>query len=169
LGSSTQEYTGRIVTVKCLYNLDDLQTVVDMSLAVRQAEVARAEAIAAEELLRFWVWLRTQEVAPTITALRRQADLIRSGELELLRARLGHLSSQDFQDVEAALRATVNKLLHHLMVHLRSAAPSGSGYHEIESIRTMFALDAASTMGRRDDGLTMRLAMSRTGSQDELR
>jgi glutamyl-tRNA reductase len=126
-----------------LYNIDDLQSVVEKSLAVRQAEVARAEAIVAEEVERFSAWLRTHELRPTITALQRRAEVIRAGELERLRARLSHLSAEDFQAVEAALRSTVNKLLHPPMAHLRAAAASGNGHQEVESIRTLFGLDEA--------------------------
>src|SRR5207302_3501345 len=80
----------------------------------------------------------------------------RAGELELLRSRLAHLSPQDFQAVEAALRAAVNKLLHRPIVHLRCAAASGNGYHEVESIRAIFGLDEASETGREGDGATGR-------------
>jgi hypothetical protein len=52
------------------------------------------------------------------------------------------------------LRATVNKLLHPPMVHLRTAAASGNGDHEVESIRTMFALEEAAAIGWRGDRST---------------
>jgi glutamyl-tRNA reductase len=126
-----------------LYNIDDLQAVVDKSLAVRQAEVERVEAIVEEEVHRFTVWLRTLEVGPTITALQRRSEMIRAGELEQLRSRLSHLSPQDIQAVESALRATANKLLHPPIMYLRSAAESGNGHHEVESIRAIFGLDEA--------------------------
>src|SRR5690242_6108299 len=56
-----------------LHNIDDLQSVVNNCLAVRQREVELAEAIVAEEVQRFSAWLRTHEVRPTITALQRRA------------------------------------------------------------------------------------------------
>jgi glutamyl-tRNA reductase len=124
-----------------LHDIDDLQSVVDKCLAVRQADVERAEAIVEEEVQRFSAWLRTQAVRPTIAALQRRAESIRAGELERLRSRLSHLSAQDFQAVEAALRATVNKLLHPPMAHLRAAAACGNGHQEVESIRSVFGLD----------------------------
>jgi glutamyl-tRNA reductase len=124
-----------------LYNIDDLQAVVDKSLALRQSEVERVDAIIEEEVHRFLAWLRTQEVGPTISALQRQAEQIRGREMEQLRARLAHLSPEEFQQVEAAVRGVVNKLLHRPMIHLRSAAASGNGYHEVESVRAIFGLD----------------------------
>jgi glutamyl-tRNA reductase len=132
-----------------LHNIDDLQSVVDNCLAVRQGAVERAEGIVKEEVERFSAWLRTQEVRPTITALQRRAESIRADEMERLRARLSHLPPQDFQAVEAALRATVNKLLHPPMAHLRAAAADGNGHQEVEAIRTLFGLDGAPQRCRR--------------------
>jgi len=127
-----------------LYNIDDLQAVVEKSLALRQSEVERVDAIVEEEVHRFLVWLRTQEVGPTISALQRHAEMISAREMDQLRARLAHLSTDEFQHVEAAVRSVVKKLLHQPMVHLRSAAASGNGYHEVESVRAMFGLDGGS-------------------------
>jgi glutamyl-tRNA reductase len=146
-----------------LYNIDDLQSVVEKSLAVRQAEMERVEAIVEEEVQRFTVWLRTQEVGPTIRALQERAERIRAAELESLRGRLGHLSARDFQAVEATLRAAVNKLLHPPIIHLRAAAASGNGYHEVESIRTIFGLDEEqqSEVGTRKSELGSRNSSDR--------
>jgi glutamyl-tRNA reductase len=124
-----------------LYNIDDLQAVVEKSLSVRQSEVEQVEAIVEEEVRRFSVWLRTQEVGPTIAALQRRAEAIREGELERLRNRLSHLRADDVKVVEATVRGVVNKLLHQPIIHLREAAASGNGYHEVEAIRAIFGLD----------------------------
>jgi len=128
-----------------LYNIDDLQAVVDKSLALRQSEVERVDVLVEEEVERFLAWLRTQEVGPTITALQQHAERIRTREMELLRERLGQLSPEEFQQIESSVRGVVNKLLHHPMVHLRTAAASGNGYHEIESIRAIFGLDGTAS------------------------
>jgi glutamyl-tRNA reductase len=124
-----------------LYNIDDLQAVVEKSLALRQSEVERVEAVVEKEVHRFLVWLRTQEVGPTIAALKQRAETISDSELTRLRSRLGHLSTEDFQAFEATLRGVANKLLHRPIVHLRGAAASGNGYHEMEAIRAIFGLD----------------------------
>lgn len=143
-----------------LYNIDDLQTVVDKSLAVRQSEVERVEAIVEEEVLRFSVWLRTQEVSPTIAALQRRAESIRDGELERLKSRLGHLSPSDMQAIEASVRGIMNKLLHRPIMHLREAAASGNGYQQVESVRALFGLEDGSNA--ESGGQAVR----RSGAQD---
>jgi glutamyl-tRNA reductase len=60
-----------------LYNVDDLQNIVQENLARRGAEMARAEAIVAEELARFTGWQRSRRAIPTVVALRQRFDDIR--------------------------------------------------------------------------------------------
>ena len=61
--------------------MDDLQGIVSENLARRGAEIARAEAIVAEELARFTSWHRSRRAIPTVVALRQRFDDIRRAEL----------------------------------------------------------------------------------------
>src|SRR5688572_32900950 len=63
-----------------LYNVDDLQGIVNENLTRRTAEVDQAEAIVAEELLRFSSWRRSRGAIPTVVALRQRFDEIRRSE-----------------------------------------------------------------------------------------
>ena len=64
-----------------LYDIDDLQGVVNSNLAERQKEAARAETIVAEEVERMLARLKVQEVAPVIVSLQEQFEAIRSTEV----------------------------------------------------------------------------------------
>ena len=59
-----------------LYDIDDLEAVVHETSRGREAEFAKAEAIAVEEA-RFREWLAARDVAPTIASLRERAEAIR--------------------------------------------------------------------------------------------
>ena len=71
-----------------LYNIDDLQATVRENLARRASEVARAEAIVAEEVEKFAGWLRSRGAIPTVVALRQRFEAIRRSELERLEFKL---------------------------------------------------------------------------------
>ena len=71
-----------------LYNVDDLQTIVQENLSRRSSEVERAEAIVSEELAKFAAWLRSRGAVPTIVALRERFDRIRRSELNRLDGKL---------------------------------------------------------------------------------
>ncbi|MCS6777834.1 MAG: glutamyl-tRNA reductase [Chloroherpetonaceae bacterium] len=93
-----------------LYNIDDLQAVVLEAARGRMAEIARAEAIVAEEAARFLAWYRSRAVAPVIAQMRARLEQIRQGDLQILRTRLSHLSEADWAAVEAATRAMMNRI-----------------------------------------------------------
>ncbi|HTE19009.1 MAG TPA: glutamyl-tRNA reductase [Armatimonadota bacterium] len=128
-----------------LYNIDDLQEVVEKSLAGRQAEAGRVEALLEEDLKKFQAWLRGLEVGPTIQQLQRLAEQILDSEQARVGGRLSHLSQRDREVVDTLVRGVVNKLLRPPILHLKEAANSGNGYHEVENVRAIFGLDRRET------------------------
>src|SRR5712664_2448508 len=72
-----------------LYDIDDLQGVVNANLREREKEAGNAEAIVAQEVERMQARLKAQEIAPAIVSLREQWEDIRAAEIEKVRAKLG--------------------------------------------------------------------------------
>ena len=105
-----------------LYDIDDLEAVVHETSRGREAEFAKAEAIAVEEAARFREWLAARDVAPTIASLRERAEAIRRGELAKASARLAGLSERERSTVDSLTSQIVNKLLHEPIVRLKEAA-----------------------------------------------
>jgi glutamyl-tRNA reductase len=125
-----------------LYDVDDLERVVQESIAGRQDEAARAEALAAEAADAFRVWRLSRDVVPAITALRRHAEHIRETELTRARARLAGLSPSERLAVESLTTQIVNKLLHVPTVRLKEAAATSNGAARVETVRELFDLEA---------------------------
>jgi glutamyl-tRNA reductase len=122
-----------------LYDIDDLEAVVNESLSGRRREAARAESIVVEEAERFRDWQASLDVVPAIASLRDWAERIRSGELAKAEGRLGGLSDSERQTVESLTTQIVNKLLHLPIVRLKQAAATeGAGY--VEVARHLFGL-----------------------------
>ncbi len=71
-----------------LYNIDDLQAIVGENMARRTSEVDRADVIVRAEVDRFKTWMQSQEVVPTVVALRQRFEAIRQAELQRLEPRL---------------------------------------------------------------------------------
>ncbi len=80
-----------------LYDVDDLQGVVQANLKERQKEASKAEAIVEQEIGQFHLWLGNLEVKPTIIALRRKLEEIRQQELDKTFGNLKDLTSQPAQ------------------------------------------------------------------------
>jgi glutamyl-tRNA reductase len=124
-----------------LYNIDDLQSIVDTNLGRRRDELPRAEALIAEGLDEFWSWYASLAVVPTIRALRDHGEALRQEELEKALRRLSHLAPEDRAAVEALTRALLNKLLHAPTVRLRQAAGNGRGTAVLDLVRYLYELD----------------------------
>jgi glutamyl-tRNA reductase len=126
-----------------LYNVDDLQATVRENLARRASEVARAEAIVAEEVERFAAWFRSRGAVPTLVALRQRFDAIRRAELERLDFKLAPLSPDARARVEEVTRLIVEKLLLTPTEQLKSAGDADSVAAYSETLARLFALNDA--------------------------
>jgi len=65
-----------------LYTVDDLAQVVESGLESRQSAVVDAEAIIAERVESYLLWLQTRESVPVIRSLRDSAERTRRHEIE---------------------------------------------------------------------------------------
>ena len=124
-----------------LYDIDDLQEVVDASLASRRQEGESAEAMVAQEARSFGSWLASLDVVPAITQLRARAEEIRRAELVRAEGRLGRLSAADRNVVESLTSQIVNKLLHLPTVRMKEAAAGADGAVYADAVRRLFDLD----------------------------
>jgi glutamyl-tRNA reductase len=122
-----------------LYDIDDLQAVVEENRNSRRQEVASVERIIEEAVARFSAWLRERGVVPTVAALRERADSVRDDEIERTLRKLPDLSAKERVAVEAMANALVKKLLHDPIDRLKG--PDGERY--VGPLRELFALDGA--------------------------
>ncbi|HEU4942051.1 MAG TPA: glutamyl-tRNA reductase [Gaiellaceae bacterium] len=104
-----------------LYDIDDLQSVVEETLTGRRGEAIRAEAIVAAEGERFRAWLASLDSVPAIASLRDRAEAIRRRELAKMSPRLAGLSERERHAVESLTNQIVNKLLHQPIMRLKEA------------------------------------------------
>ncbi len=124
-----------------LYDVDDLERVVEESVAGRRTEAVRAEAIVADEAERFRDWQLSLDVVPAIASLRALAESIREDELARAEGRLGSLSPSQRRAVESLTAQIVNKLLHLPTVRMKEAAAAADGVLYADAIRHLFALE----------------------------
>lgn len=124
-----------------LYDIDDLGKVVEQNILGRQTEADAAEVIIAEEVEKLMARLRTREAAPIIVAFQNQLDQIRESEMQRARAKLGPLTPQQEEALEAMTKAMMAKVAHGPITEVRRLAASGDGWRTIEDIRRMFRLE----------------------------
>jgi glutamyl-tRNA reductase len=123
-----------------LYDIDDLERVVEESVAGRREEAVRAEAIVAEEAERFRAWQLALDVVPAIASLRALGESIRATELARAERRLGSLSPSQRHAVESLTTQIVNKLLHLPTVRMKEAAAAADGAMYADAVKHLFDL-----------------------------
>ena len=123
-----------------VYDVDDLQAVVDRNSEDRSAAAAAGEAMMGPAVFEFMGWLSTLHVAPLIKEVRDEAERVRRHELARALNRLD-LSPEDAEAVERMSRTLVNKLLHGPIQELKALAESGSPLDSAEVRRRLLALE----------------------------
>jgi glutamyl-tRNA reductase len=100
-----------------LYNMDDLQSVVNANKAARRDEIPKAESIIDHYVEEWEHWLQQQRVTPTISTLARYFEDARQRELD----RHDGLSEEERSRLEAFSKGLIKKLLHDPITNLRDA------------------------------------------------
>ncbi len=122
-----------------LYDIDDLQAVVERNLSTRAKEVPRALEIVDEEIHRFARWLGQLDALPTVSALRAHGEEIVEQVLSENAERWDSASPRDLARVEAIARAVMSRLLHEPTIRLRSLGED-RGHASLQLVRELFAL-----------------------------
>jgi glutamyl-tRNA reductase len=127
-----------------LHDMDDLQQLVERNLSGREAEARRAEGVLRAELARFDRWLATQDVTPTIAALRARGNEIVERVLAENEARWEGLTAADRGRLQAMARAIASRLLHEPTLRLKRSGADDDAYAKVAALRQLFGLDPES-------------------------
>jgi glutamyl-tRNA reductase len=145
-----------------LFDIDDLNGVVDKNLAERKKAAVRAEEIIEEELEEFMKWLGTQFIVPTISALKKWGEEIKQKEIKRALNRLGEISEHDRKVVCSLANSIVNQILHLPVTQLKGYALTTEGHLYTEILQNLFNLDVPGQKPKkqlvsRHPGETLRL------------
>ncbi len=124
-----------------VYDIDDLQNVVDSNLAERKKEAEKAEKIIEEELEAFSDWVKSLQVKPLLVNLRGAIEKIKDQELAELKKRVSSLSEKDEKLIEAFANALVNKFLHNPTIFLKEVGSGEESYVYLEAFKRIFNLE----------------------------
>jgi glutamyl-tRNA reductase len=129
-----------------LYDIDDLQRLTERNVKTRLDVAQQAEDIVSSEVARMEAKLRERDVTPTIVSLQEQLETIRQDVLVRYRGRLGRLTPEQEDAIEALTRGIVNKIAHGPISEMRkqaAVAAAGESLRDGELasvVRRMFRL-----------------------------
>ncbi len=124
-----------------VYDIDDLEQVVDANKKQRQREAAFAEQIVNEEVGKVMRRLASRDVVPTIVALEDRLNRIRASETERYHGRLASLSPEQREAVDSLTRGIVNKIIHGPITELKSGAGQPGHGSLVHMVRKIFGIE----------------------------
>lgn len=125
-----------------VYDIDDLNGVIDDNLEARNREAIKAERLVDESVISFEKWRRELRVVPTIIALKDKLNKIAQDEIKkTLNTSLKHLSEKDARAIERMSEALISKILHDPINFLKDSGPHRDESTYLNFSRTLFNLD----------------------------
>ena len=142
-----------------LYNIDDLQQIVDDNLGRRRAQLPQAESIVSQGVEDYWAWYSSLAVVPTIRALRDRGEQMRRAPVVGLDAKAPVTQRGDARPIVHAV-----PVLRHRRIDLLQAGDGDAGAHQAEQRDRMpppVARAVARECGRRTQrlGAALRIAL----------
>jgi glutamyl-tRNA reductase len=124
-----------------VYDIDDLQGIVESNKEERKKEVQKAEEIVIQGVKAFNQWLNSLDVVPTILALRGRMEEIRRREIEKTLSLLKNVSEEERKALDLLTNSIINKILHHPISLLKHQQSRDHGKLYVEMTRRIFHLD----------------------------
>jgi glutamyl-tRNA reductase len=125
-----------------LYNIDDLQAIVQENMARRAGELDRAERIVNEELGRFTSWMQSREIVPTVIALRQRFETIRQSELQRLEPKMAGLPPEARARLDEITHLIIEKLLLTPTEQLKAITDETMAVAYADAVNKLFSLGA---------------------------
>jgi glutamyl-tRNA reductase len=126
-----------------VYDVDDLEQVLELNRESRAREAAAAEALIDEELAGYVRWSKSQQVVPIIKALRTHAMRVAAAEVDRTTSNVKNADKRTLQSIKAMSNAIVNKMLHPVMTALKEEGASGDPQPMIDALVRLFDLEEA--------------------------
>lgn len=107
-----------------LYDIDDLQHVVDENLASRETAAESIEIMLEAEIVAFNEWVTTLGVVPVISALRHKALSIQAETMNSIERKIPDLTTREKKVLNKHTKSIINQLLKEPITQAKELAAS---------------------------------------------
>ncbi len=121
-----------------LYNIDDLESVVEKNLQARQQEALLAKKIIAEDAAAVMERFKYLKFQPLMANLSERAERIRLREIRRVAGKLPDLTDDERKVLDRMTRRIVRKLLRMPMMKLNASAGTDDENFYAQAVRALF-------------------------------
>ncbi|CAM3501194.1 glutamyl-tRNA reductase [Marinicrinis lubricantis] len=124
-----------------LYDIDDLEGIVESNLELRKQEAAKIEQMIDSEIEAFNGWYKTLGVSPVIRALQEKAAAIHRETMDSMLNKLPELTDREIKVIRKLTKSIVNQMMHDPILNLKEMAVQKDADEAIAMFTKFFALE----------------------------
>lgn len=124
-----------------LYDIDDLESIVEANLAERRHVAEEIGALIREEILLFEQWLKTLGVTPVIRALQEKSNRIYEETMDSMMKKLPDLDERQQKVIRKLAKSIVNQMMRDPILRVKDMAGGKHGEEALDMFTELFALE----------------------------
>lgn len=124
-----------------LYDIDDLEGIVESNMEMRRGEAMKIEDMIEEEISSFANWLQTLGVKPVIRALQEKSSSIHENTLESLFNKLPELDERQRKVIRRLTKSIINQMMHDPINRIKELAGEENGAEALNMFTQIFSLE----------------------------
>lgn len=125
-----------------LYDIDDLQHIVDENLEARKEAAEQIELMFESEIVAFKEWLKTLGVVPIISALRQKALSIQMETVKSIERKMPDLTEREKKIINKHTKSIVNQLLKEPITQAKEMAVGDRSKESLQLFIDIFGIEA---------------------------
>lgn len=125
-----------------LFDIDDLQHIVDENLEERRRAANEVEQLLHGEIIDFKEWLRTLGVVPVISALRKKALGIQAETMKSIERKMPDLTEREKKVLSKHTKSIINQLLKEPITQAKELAGSENAEESLQLFVDIFGIEA---------------------------
>ncbi|MDM5249532.1 MULTISPECIES: glutamyl-tRNA reductase [unclassified Lysinibacillus] len=126
-----------------LYDIDDLQGIVEANLAERERAAADITSMIGKEVTQFKDWVATLGVVPVISALRKKASRIQEETMISIENKMPDLTDRERKILSKHTKSIINQLLKEPILQAKEMANSSKANEQLRLFQQIFGIEDA--------------------------
>ncbi|MEL3961856.1 glutamyl-tRNA reductase [Lysinibacillus endophyticus] len=124
-----------------LYDIDDLQGIVEANLAEREQAARQITDMIGQEVVQFKDWFATLGVVPVISALRKKANKIQQETMVSIENKMPNLTERERKILNKHTKSIINQLLKEPILQAKELANSPKASQQLQLFQQIFGIE----------------------------
>jgi len=124
-----------------LYDIDNLNNIVDDNLEARKAAASEIERMMEKEIVTFKEWMKTLGVVPVISALRNKALNIQSETMKSIERKIPDMSERERKVISKHTKSIINQLLKEPITQAKELAGTKNADESLQLFVDIFGIE----------------------------